>query len=577
VTTLRDLLKTAEESDSYIRQVGRMAPYMAIKQLSDLPKGAIEKAVEQKVLGKPVRVGKVLGSGAGRYGGATIGLATGPLFVDGARKLSDDDPKVRMRGAAQIGLASSIYAAAKGAGQGLGGGSSLSAAMRRAASRTAVNLPVALTTALAISDSHKKKRGPLATAAIGAGAGAVGGGVKGTFEGLLESGMKDRSFRPSPKQLRFIGSRGAARAASGGVGGLVLGGLFGALAKSLKKKDTEKKAAAERDDGPGYGSTVARAAPVYAAIQAAKVPAGAAQTAVENKLLGRPANLRKALRSGVGMGAASYGAGLATLPLYLSGLNDLQSDDPGTRRAGMAKVLGQSAVQTAAQTTGYAKALGLPMGETLARAGSKTLLRMPIVAATALSLGSGKGRENEGPGAKALRSGATAVVVGSGIGALEPVVETVLKRSPAGLPLWRKMLARSAGTSLQAGLGAAALGGLYGALKKDIKGEEKEAGLADIFRVAKMLPKATQKVMTDPASLARLLPSAQRTAARTVLPRMIPTGIGAGIGTLAADEGNHLSGALTGAGVGAGISYGMGHLSKALANKVIRNAAAAGV
>ena len=110
-----------------------------------------------------------------------------------------------------------------------------------------------------------------------------------------------------------------------------------------------KLAEAQKTQRQSYARQVALAAPAAVATAAAKIPEGALEQAIESAVVkGRPSGMRAALARGVSKSTGRLAVGLATTPIFLSGLKDIkESKTPEQKRKGYAKVLGSGMVFSA--------------------------------------------------------------------------------------------------------------------------------------------------------------------------------------------------------------------------------------
>ncbi len=231
-----------EERKSYLKQVGAAAPFAVASAISDVPKGMVDKYVEQAIVKAPKAsssLSRGLGRGAGRL---TAGLATSPVFLSGIKDLQSDSKKDKKRGMAKVVGSGLAYSALKG---GIEAGiehyktnpAKIMQKVRSTASaRGIIGATSAALTAAAVAKATKvpktkKKRekkglGQYAAPAI---SGAILGGGKGAFEKAFESGLKVK-----PRAL--LGAS-AGRAASGALGAAAMTHLV----KSMMPKTAEAR------------------------------------------------------------------------------------------------------------------------------------------------------------------------------------------------------------------------------------------------------------------------------------------------------------------------------------------------
>lgn len=287
---LAELEKTAKKKkkDSYPAQVAKLAPAVAVKSLADLPKAAIEKGVESRILGEAPKA-KSIGKGAlGRYGGGVLGVTTAPLFFSGMKDMRDGSPADQKKGAAKILGATAAYQLGKG-GLEYGAQKGAKSALKGAASRMLVSMPsTALMVAGALKGAQSKdeKKKYLL--------GALGGAAGGLAKGSIEGGMMVPKGSAPKEVLRHMAAKGGGRAAAGILGGVALTAI---MDKILGKK---KAAGAKRDaaiwgtsaaaptallaKGPAKTKAIAAGAVGLSSALAAYLTSGKGQTKVHKRL-----------------------------------------------------------------------------------------------------------------------------------------------------------------------------------------------------------------------------------------------------------------------------------------------------
>jgi hypothetical protein len=243
----------------YWKQTLVAAPVFGAKALlGDLPKGAVEHAVQRKVGRSPKTWRKLLGEGlrgrgGGRAIGGGIGILTAPAFLRGLELAGSDNKKERAKGLGLIGLSSSVFATQKGGFEGYRharvAGSTKPEALRKGLTlglvRSGYKLPAAIATGLAVAAGRKKnrkgKRSPLSKflipAATGALAGAAGRSADTVIPHLAQHGRKGLS-----SVLRKVGPAAAGGGAGGLLGGIALAGAVDQAAKMMKKHAADKQA-----------------------------------------------------------------------------------------------------------------------------------------------------------------------------------------------------------------------------------------------------------------------------------------------------------------------------------------------
>jgi hypothetical protein len=239
---------------SYTSALAASAPAFAAKAvLGDLPKGAIEHAVESKLSKRKLPILKglkqgVAGRGSGRAIGAGIGILSAPVFLKGIQLAQSKDSDERKRGFALIGASSSVYAGQKGAIEGyraskVSGKSTRSAAIKGlglGSMRVGYKLPAALAMGAALAHGQKKKNKKDMYLSSALGGAAVGGASRGGEKlvgSLASQGKKGVSFHKAvAKALKVTGPAVAGGLAGGAVGGLALSGVISAARNAMKKK-----------------------------------------------------------------------------------------------------------------------------------------------------------------------------------------------------------------------------------------------------------------------------------------------------------------------------------------------------
>ena len=239
-----------EKEQGYFPALAAAAPVFGLKAVvGDMPKGAVEYAVEQKTLGSKKHFGANIrqgfkGRGAGRALGAALGIATAPLFLKGTRLLSSKDDAERRKGYALVAGSTAALASAKGflesAGQALAAGKNPAAAAASggltAGVRATYKIPMALATAAGIAAGRSKAEsspGMKYVMPVAAGAGA--GAVSRAIEEAAQMAATDKKLLRSAAGVRRITAAGAGGAAGGVLGGLVLAKAVDLLSPKEKK------------------------------------------------------------------------------------------------------------------------------------------------------------------------------------------------------------------------------------------------------------------------------------------------------------------------------------------------------
>jgi hypothetical protein len=231
-----------------------VAPIFGAKALlGDLPKGSIEQAVMLKLKGGKDSFAKYFkqglkGRGSGRALGASLGIATAPIFLKGIELAASKNKKDQQRGLAYIGLSTVAYQLPKGTAEGYRFGRSIgdlpSKALQRGgilgATRGVYKLPSSLLLGYSIAAGRKKsKKGGetslLKKLVIPSLAGAVmGAGSRGGEDVVhqLASGKEKNLIRALKKALPAAGGG----AVGGLLGGAIISSVVEGATKALKKE-----------------------------------------------------------------------------------------------------------------------------------------------------------------------------------------------------------------------------------------------------------------------------------------------------------------------------------------------------
>lgn len=244
-----------KEEHGYWKTLGLAAPAFGAKALvADLPKGAIESAVEGKLRGSKAPASKLLteglkGRGVGRAIGGAAGIATAPIFLKGLSKLDSEERSEQLKGLGLLGGSAAGFGVLKGTAEGAvqakQTGKSLAKALRQGAklgiTRSSYKTPGAVLMGLSIAGGRKKGKEEskyVMPAVTGAGLGAAA------------RGYEDAALRMAKGQRLAKAVRGALPAAGGGaaagvLGGLVFAGAVDQAKKALKGKKKEAGLGAE--------------------------------------------------------------------------------------------------------------------------------------------------------------------------------------------------------------------------------------------------------------------------------------------------------------------------------------------
>tara|TARA_B100001250_G_C19813058_1_gene796747 strand:- start:2915 stop:4747 length:1833 start_codon:yes stop_codon:yes gene_type:complete len=246
-----------KENKSYIKQVALAAPVFGAKALlGDLPKGAIEHAVQEKVFKPKTSFTKELktgfkGRGLGRALGAGLGIATAPIFLKGLSLAGSSSKSDRNKGLALIAATGGVYAGKKGFSEGYASARSLSnskaksilSGLQLGGVRVSYKVPAAVFLGLSVAKGRSSSKGKspstikklMLPALSGA---AVGALSRGAEAAVLKPGGRAGS--------RAIAAAAAGGGAGGALGGLVLAGAVDGAMKLMKKEasyEIEKLAA----------------------------------------------------------------------------------------------------------------------------------------------------------------------------------------------------------------------------------------------------------------------------------------------------------------------------------------------
>ncbi len=226
-----------------------------------------------------------------------------------------------------------------------------------------------------------------------------------------------------------------------------------------------------------YAHRAVAALPLAALQSVGDVPKGAIERSAESLALGQRPRVRDAFRLGRAKAIGRFGAGAVTTPLFLSGVQDLQSKDKKKRREGAVKVIGsgmafsatkgglEAAVDRGLKSKDVGKAVRAAFGTRAVTGAAGGLLTAQSIAKSLDTAGKTESEKK--------RDALKPYVVGGALGLGEGVVESGLEK---GL---RTPGARRA--AMAKGLGRAAGGVAGAALLKEIarlgtkRGMEKRA------------------------------------------------------------------------------------------------------
>lgn len=266
----------ASKKKSYASQVAAVAPAFTLKALvGDLPKGSVEKLVEGKLKGSKESTKNLLksgikGRGSGRALGAALGVASAPMFLGGLKLVGSKNKKDQAKGLAMIGASAGTYQSVKGFTEGYrearAGNAkkakSIIEGIRLGGIRMGYKTPAALALGLGIAAGRKKSKKNSSSKFIipGLTGAAIGAASRGG-EGLAKDILAKKGLGASIKNVL---PRAGGGAASGLLGGLVLGGIIDSAMKSLEKKGSVEELMYEaesltKESAVGVGMITAKA------------------------------------------------------------------------------------------------------------------------------------------------------------------------------------------------------------------------------------------------------------------------------------------------------------------------------
>jgi hypothetical protein len=235
-----EMVKIAAEDTTkgYASRMVATLPLAIAKGFVDLPKGAVDKAVDLTIrTGKMPSLPKLVGRAVGRGGGTVgAGVFTTPMFFSGMKDLqAAKTKKERNLATAKILGAGFTYSAIKGAIETVtekGVAKTKPKDVLRIARniggvRGVIGVGSAALTAKAITSTRKKKDSQDRVFRDAVSGGLVGAG-KGALDELAERGIRGIK---TPKGIRGVAARAGGRVASGMIGAVALGKLFDSYMK----------------------------------------------------------------------------------------------------------------------------------------------------------------------------------------------------------------------------------------------------------------------------------------------------------------------------------------------------------
>jgi hypothetical protein len=233
------------------------------------------------------------------------------------------------------------------------------------------------------------------------------------------------------------------------------------------------KVAKEKSKRKGYLGEVAKAAPFAVATAIADVPKGWVDSAVDQAITKVPKELKEPTwKRAVGRGSGRLVAGLATSPVFLSGIKDLQSKEPDRKKKGMAKVVGSGLVYSTLKGGIEAKIAPGDVAEAVGKkarkgnwktvvetAGTRGALGVGAAALTAAAVAKATSKPKRRKGAKKpkkksfLKKYVAPAAMGAAIGAGKGGIEGAIKSGRTPL----KILGKAGGRAAAGALGATAM------------------------------------------------------------------------------------------------------------------------
>ena len=225
--------KQQEDQPSYLRRIFKLAPATAIKAVADMPGAALEKHIENKIIGShrlpsaPKTINPFSRS-LGRSSGHVAGLATAPLFYSGMKDVQSSDSDQRKKGLAKIMTSGAISGFGKGA---IETAAEKGSVLRGGLTRALTSVPggaIAAYTANKTGKTEGKKK-----YLVGAGIGAATGALKGGVEAAITH-RAHRLVNPIGFRKAVLGSM-AGKGAEGLLAGTLLTGLVHYFTKKPNK------------------------------------------------------------------------------------------------------------------------------------------------------------------------------------------------------------------------------------------------------------------------------------------------------------------------------------------------------
>lgn len=248
----------ADKQHPYWKQTLLAAPVFGAKALiGDLPRGAVEQAVERRLGGSRTSFKKLFsqglrGRGGGRALGGALGILTAPLYMRGIQLAGSKNKSDRTKGLALLGLSSSIFVGQKGLLEGyrsarvagMGSSRALAKGGLLGLTRSIYKAPAALALGMSVAagrNKAKEKGNPytkfVTPALYGSAIGAVSRGAEDVVDRMASKGSP-KGVKGLVRAIRRAGPAVGGGAAGGLLGGLVLSGVVDAAEKMMEKKSS---------------------------------------------------------------------------------------------------------------------------------------------------------------------------------------------------------------------------------------------------------------------------------------------------------------------------------------------------
>ena len=236
----------SDKNDTYSSRLAAAAPAFALKPfISDMPKGAVEYAVQRKVSGDKTPMQQLLrkgvaGRGVGRAAGGMLGITMAPLFLKGIQLSNSKNKSDRNKGLAYLASSAAGAAGLKGLTEGAreasvsskATGKAFKSGLERGTIKAMLKAPQSLVVGMSIAKGRKNKKDDVSKYLLPAlTTSALSGATKGAEAGISAAARGARGA----KLLKKIMPGAAGGAASGLLGGALLAGITDMAMKPLKK------------------------------------------------------------------------------------------------------------------------------------------------------------------------------------------------------------------------------------------------------------------------------------------------------------------------------------------------------